>query len=613
MKTFIVSSLILLISSASASGASGQTVMALEEIRAGMIGVGMTVFEGTEPEEFEAQILGILHNINGPKRNLILARLSGGPLSDTGVIQGMSGSPVYIEGQLIGAVSYALGSFTTEAIAGITPIKEMVDAVSFPTRRAPMNSVALHLPMSPERLLEIFRGTLHRISSYTLHSRDALLAQGQLSSVRHAGTMLRPIGTPLNMSGFDAHVTGLLSSALEGTGMTPVLGGSQEANTSLASTPLRPGDAVSVTLIDGDLSLAGTGTVTMIDEDRVYAFGHQFQNLGPVEFLMNRAHVHTLLPSLMSSSKIASVGEAIGTFQQDRLTGIAGTLGTTPRRIPIEITLRPIDSSRPTQNLHFNIVDDQALTPLLTFVTVLNTLRAYERDAGAATFTVSGTATFQNHTPLTFNDVFSGIAPALAAATSVLTPITFLVQNTFGPISLNSLSLEIVSSEETSTATIERVWLDTVRVRPALDTTLRIVTRTNRGVEETHSLPLRIPANAPATASLLVASGVDLAQIEQQRTIGATRPRNLSQLIRALNNTYRNNRLYVRLLGAHPGLLHAGEPLAALPASALAVYQADRSRGAVMSLQQVNLGEWEVDIQEAVSGFRILTLNLDSQ
>ena len=135
MKTFIVSSLILFI--ASASVVSGQTVMALEEVRPGMIGVGMTVFEGTEPEEFEAHILGILHNINGPKRNLILARLSGGPLSDTGVIQGMSGSPVYIGGQLIGAVSYALGSFTTEAIAGITPIKEMVDAVAFPTPLRP--------------------------------------------------------------------------------------------------------------------------------------------------------------------------------------------------------------------------------------------------------------------------------------------------------------------------------------------------------------------------------------------------------------------------------------------------------------------------------------------
>ena len=269
MKTFIVSSLILFI--ASASVVSGQTVMALEEVRPGMIGVGMTVFEGTEPEEFEAHILGILHNINGPKRNLILARLSGGPLSDTGVIQGMSGSPVYIGGQLIGAVSYALGSFTTEAIAGITPIKEMVDDVSFPTPRAPMNPVALHLPMSPEGLLEVFRGTLHRISNDALHSRDPLLAQGQLSSARHVSTMLRPIGTPLNMSGFDAYVTRLLSSALEGTGMTPVLGGSQEANTSLSSTPLRPGDAVSVTLIDGDLTLAGTGTVTMIEEDRVYA------------------------------------------------------------------------------------------------------------------------------------------------------------------------------------------------------------------------------------------------------------------------------------------------------------------------------------------------------
>ncbi len=611
MKSFVLAGLILLLSISPISGAAGQ--MALEDVRPGMTGVGMTVFEGTTPEEFEVHVLGILRNINGPKRNLILARLSGGPLNSTGVIQGMSGSPVYIGGQLIGAVSYALGSFTTEAIAGITPIDEMIDAVEFPARRPPMQPVALAFPMSSDQLMELLRGPLHRISTFALQPSDIAVTEDSVSSFQHVGTRLRPIGTPLSISGFDTHVTELLGSALRGTGMTPVLGGAQEVNTSASSNPLQPGDAISVTLIDGDLSLAGTGTVTMVEQDRVYAFGHQFQNLGPVQFLMNRAHVHALLPSLLSSSKIASVGEAIGTFQQDRLTAIAGTLGATPRRIPIDIVLRPIDGSRPTRNLHFNIVDDQVLTPLLTFVTVLNTLRAYERDSGAATLTVSGSATFQNQSPLTFNDVFSGNGPSLAAATSVLTPITFLVQNTFEPISLNSLDLKIVSSEQISTATIERIWLDTVRVRPALDTTLHIITRTHRGTEQTHILPLRIPANAPSSVSLLVSSGRDLAQIEQQGTLGASQPRDLNQLVRALNNTYRNNRVYVRLLGAHPGVLLAGEPLAALPTSALAVYQTDRSRGGVRSLQQATLGEWEVDTQEALSGFRILNLNLDSQ
>ena len=611
MTSFVLASLILLLSASPISGAAGQ--MSLEDVRPGMTGVGMTVFEGTTPEEFEVHVLGILRNINGPKRNLILARLSGGPLDVTGVIQGMSGSPVYIGGQLIGAVSYALGSFTTEAIAGITPIEEMIDAVEFPARRPPMQPVALDFPMSSDQLMELLRGPLHRISTFALQPSDIVVTEDSVSSFQHVGTRLRPIGTPLSISGFDTHVTELLGSALRGTGMTPVLGGAQEVNTSVSNNPLQPGDAISVTLIDGDLSVAGTGTVTMVEQDRVYAFGHQFQNLGPVQFLMNRAHVHALLPSLLSSSKIATVGEAIGTFQQDRLTAIAGTLGVTPRRIPIDIALRPIDGSRPTRNLHFNIVDDQVLTPLLTFVTVLNTLRAYERDSGAATLTVSGTATFQNQSPVRFNDVFSGNGPSLAAATSILTPITFLVQNTFGPISLNSLDLEIVSSEQISTATIERIWLDTVRVRPALDTTLQIITRTHRGTEQTHSLPLRIPANAPSSVSLLVSSGRDLAQIEQQGTLGASQPRDLNQLVRALNNTYRNNRLYVRLLGTHPGVLLAGEPLEALPTSALAVYQTDRSRGGVRSLQQATLGEWEVDIQEALSGFRILNLNLDSQ
>ena len=586
--------------------------MPLAEVQPGMIGVGVTVFEGTTREEFTVHVIGVLHNINGPKRSLILARLEGGPLARTGVIQGMSGSPVYVDGRLIGAVSYSLGAFPTEPIAGITPIEEMIDAVALPAARPPLPVATLDLPMSPDRLVDVFRAALRPLTGFASSASDVTGRAASLLEARHAATLMRPISTPLVLSGFERDTATFLSSALSGTGLTPVLGGSQaDRNSGRSDAPLQGGDAVSVTLIDGDLTLAGTGTVTLVDGDRVYAFGHPFQNLGPTEFVMNRAHVHTLLPSLMSSMKIATVGEAIGTFEQDRLTAIAGTIGDTPRTIPIDITLRTADGRRPERRLHFTIVDDQVLTPLLAYVTVLNTLRAYERDAGAATLRLSGTARLRGLPPLTFDNVFAGRGPSIRAATSVLTPITFLVQNRFAPVALESLNLDIVASETSDSARIERIWLPDPRLRAGLTTTLKILTRTDRGAESVRTVDIRIPTNAPRTLSLLVSGGLQLAQFERQEFQGDLQPRTLRQLVRRLNASRRNDRVYIRLLGADAGAVVGGEPLLALPPSILAVYQSDRSRGGIRPIRRAILDEWELEADEAIIGSRLLTLSLD--
>ena len=610
MKNLFVAGLML---AGAVAPAAAADVLPLADVRPGMRGIGVTVFEGTTRAEFDVEIIGILHNINGPKRNLILARLDGGPLAETGVIAGMSGSPVYVEGRLVGAVAYAMGSFTTEPLAGITPIEEMFDAVDVPGVRPAAVRARVEVPLSPDRLIALFRASMRPTAAFARSTGVVAGIGPPLREAQSVATMLRPIATPLSLSGFDREVADLLTSALDGTGLVPVLGGGQAGSAPVAAEPLQAGDAVSVSLIDGDLSLAGTGTVTLVENDRVYAFGHPFQNLGPTQFVMNRAHIQALLPSLLSSTKIATVGEAIGTFEQDRLTAIAGTLGPAPRRIPVTVTLRPSAGNAAVRELQFNIVDDQVLTPLLTFVTVLNTLRAYERGAGAATLAVAGTATFQNHAPLAFDDVFSGNGPSLAAATSVLTPITFLVQNGFAPIALAGLRLEITASEDDQRAQIERVWLDERRVRPGREATLKIATRSHRGAEEVHTLPIRIPANAPSTVSLFVAGGTELAQLERQETQGRVQPRNLNQLIRILNEGRRNNRLYVRLLAADSGAVVAGEPLTALPPSALAVYQSDRSRGTVTPLRRTTLADWELGTSEAISGSRVLTLNLDAR
>src|SRR5438034_5086990 len=400
-------------------GLRGATVqMPVSEIRSGMVGIGHTVFDGTHVEEFKAHILGVLENVIGTQRNLILARLEGGPLANTGVIAGMSGSPVYVDGRLIGAVSYALGSFSKEPIAGITPIAEMTDSTSFSDTRPTGARVHIDYPLTRDNLTAAFRKALNWNRPFADRPDETHLAG--VSAVAglggsQLGTLLRPIATPLVMSGFEPELADVFGSAFREQGFVPSGGGAAGFRTGEApfEGPLKPGDAVGVMLVSGDLQLGGTGTVTHIDGDRVYAFGHPMYNLGPPEFPMTRAYVYTVLPSLFSSMKLSSTGEIIGTFLQDRATAIAGRLGPGPHLIPITLTL---ESDRaPKRTFKFGVVNDQLFTPLLTYASIVNTLASYERQYGSATFTVHGKAKLKKHEEITFDNLFSGASRPRAA------------------------------------------------------------------------------------------------------------------------------------------------------------------------------------------------------
>ncbi|HVB37647.1 MAG TPA: SpoIVB peptidase S55 domain-containing protein, partial [Vicinamibacterales bacterium] len=374
--------------------------MPVSAIRPGMTGVGRTVFQGAQLADFTVHILGVLANVIGPRRNLILARLEGGPLADTGVIAGMSGSPVYIDGKLIGAVSYALGSFSKEPIAGITPIAEMTDSAQYPERRPVSAAASLRLPLTPQSVARALRAAVSSwIEPFAADPGD-VRAEGVGTllgmSAGQVGSLLRPIATPLVMGGFDPAVSSMLADALRSDAFLPVTAGaSAQAVAAMANQPLRPGDAIGVNLVSGDLELGGVGTVTAIENGHVYAFGHPLYNLGPTQFPMTRAYVYTILPSLYSSTKIAATTDVIGTFQQDRATAISGTLGPGPALIPIHVSLR---SERGTpHDFTFQVVRDQLFTPLMTYASILNTLGSYERQYGAATFSVKGTATLKGH------------------------------------------------------------------------------------------------------------------------------------------------------------------------------------------------------------------------
>jgi hypothetical protein len=575
-----------------------------------MVGIGRTVFQGDRLEEFKVHILGVMRNIIGPRRNLILAKLEGGPLADTGVIAGMSGSPVYIDGRLLGAVSYSLGQFSKEPIAGITPIDEMVEATAQAAPRRPAARVALQMPLSPENMRDSLRQAFAWMRPFAENPNDVqVFGNGLDASV---GTMLRPIATPLTIGGFDASVIDPLVSAFREQGFLPMMAaaGGQE-QTATSNQPLRPGDPVGVALVTGDVEFGATGTVTEVDGNRVYAFGHPFYGLGPTQFPMTRAYVHTILPSLFSSSKLASTGEIIGTVQQDRATAIAGTLGAGPSLIPINIKLTSDRGT--TKTFKMSVVNDQLFTPLLAYVSILNTLSSYERQNGAASYVVRGSATVKKYGKVDFEDLFTGDTPSIGAATYVVGPINFLLRNAFEDVDIEGLSLEIDASEQSKTATLERVWIDGNRPKPGTTVTLKALLRTYRGEEITRAVPVEIPANARGSVSIMVADGSRLSQMEaRELQLQPLQTRDLPQMIRVLNQARKNNRLYVRLVTPDAGAVVRGESLSSLPPSVMAVMESDRNGGSFRPLGAALLGQWEITTDHAVSGSRTLTLSLDN-
>jgi hypothetical protein len=591
-------------------------LMPVEEIRPGMVGVGRTVFEGTELKEFKVQIIGVLRNVQGPRRDLILARLEGGTLAQSGVAQGMSGSPVYINGRLIGAVSYSIGAFPKEPIAGITPIAEMKDATSLP-RRAGTGQARLELPVTPEGLTAALAAISARISPFARRPADVQAIGMPAAEGAQLGSMLRPIATPLLMGGFEPEAVALISDAFKNAGFTPIATGIAASPQASPTGPLREGDAIGVSLASGDIDMGATGTITHIDGDRIYAFGHPLYNLGPTEFPLTRAYVHTILPSMMTSFKISSLGDTIGTMHQDRATAIAGTLGKGPALVPMTVTLQRTpnggeraDSDKRT--FKYMLVNDQLFTPLVAYVAMFNTLSAYERQFGAATFSIKSRARIKGHGDLSLDDVFTGDNAMLGASSALAGPITMLLANDLEPITLEGVDISVTSSEAPRRVSIERVWLDDIRPRAGRTTPLKILTRSYRGEETISTVPIEIPSNASGRLSVLVTDGRQLNAMEQRDVRRSLDPQSVEQMVKLLNDTRRNNRIYVRLLSGTPGAVVNGEAMAALPPSVLSVLESDRNGGSFTPMRTATVGEWELPMDSAVSGSRILTIEIDS-
>ena len=572
-----------------------------------MVGVGRTVFEGTQVQEFRVQVIGVLENAVGPRQSLILARFEGGPLANTGVIAGMSGSPVYVDGKLVGAVSYGF-PFSKETIGGITPIQEMLDATQTQAPRAASTRLASRLgagrPLQPLDK-SAFLAALQRPLSVLYPGAER---GGQPHGLSATG--LSPLPLPMVFSGFAAAAFEWARGVFGGMGFAPVAG---MARAGLPATlpELEPGGPVGVSLIEGDLDLSVTGTITHIDGDRVYAFGHPFYNLGPTQFPMKKAYVYSIFPSLYQSWKISTAGEPVGTIEQDRTTAIAGRLGPTPRLIPVQVSLET--SRRQRRDFSFRIVEDELFSPALAFVSLLSVLQSNERAFGTSTISLQARLMLDGQREVRVEDLFTQEQPAMQAAALVAAPIAYLMSNDFQPVSLQRVEVEASSHETIQSATLHRAWIErSGRVRPGSSVPLKVQLRSYRGDTLTETIPVSIPASAAAgNYTLLVADAGAFTALEQREMRQAFVPRDLDQLIRAINSLRRNNQIYVRLLRAEDGAIVSGEYLQALPPSILSVLGRSDESGSVVPIRTAAVWDFALPTEYAVSGSRTLALTVE--
>ena len=378
--------------------------------------------------------------------------------------------------------------------------------------------------------------------------------------------------------------------------------------------PLEPGDPVGASLIQGDLAMAGTGTVTLVEDGRVYAFGHPFYNLGRAQMPMTRARVTTLLPSLAISSRLATIGPVLGTIDQDRSTGIYGSLGQGPKLIPVALSIAAADR-RLNERFEFEIIDDPLFTPILTLTGVLNTFLSWTRDvAPASTYEVDGTATLgDGDGRVAFRNVFTGPSAAFSAALSATAPLMTLLANPFEPVAVTRIDIDIRTHERSRAAALERVQVDAERVHPGDTVPVRVVARTLDGEPIASEVGVEVPRDANGALRLLVADAATLNARETQAGRQPHQARSLPQLIRALNAGRRQDRLYVQLLASRPGAVVHGQPRAALPPSVLAVLAGDGAGGDVTRLREATLGEWEVPIGHVTTGSRLLSLRVEAE
>ena len=579
----------------------------LSELKEGMRGTAWTVFRGNQPEEFNVEILGVVPGAIGPKQDMIVGRISGGQADRTSVFAGMSGSPVYIDGRLVGAISYSF-PFSKEPICGITPIEQIVSIFEKNQNLQPEFKQPRAVSFG-ELTSTTWQPGFPKNATVT----SSLPVAGNSNSPLNAlvGQSFQPIATPLAFSGFAQETLNLFAPQLAAVGLLPVsaVGGAaritplKEAN----EKTLLGGTSVSMQLTRGDYSLAASGTVTFRDGEKIYAFGHPFLNLGSSDLPMSESHVVTVIPNLSNSFKLAVPDSLVGSMTQDRATGVFGNLGQAPKMIPVKINLQTSRNQR--QTLNFEVAKDDLLTPLLLNIAIYNSIVANERGLGDSTVELAGEIKLKGQSPIKLERRFDGANASQFAALSVAVPINSLLQSRFDNVEISEVNLNITSLDGSNSATLERIALDRASVKAGETFEVQAFVRNDRGKVFSQKIPVTIPADTPAgTLSVTVGDGGTLQAAAAAKQFV---PKDLGELVKTINQLKKSDRLYVQIHRVTNGAIIGANELPNLPPSMLATLNNDRTAGGFKPTVLTVLTEQELAPAEfIISGQQILTIEV---
>ena len=572
-----------------------QATIPVSQIHTGMRGVAYTVFEGIKPESMDVEVLGVLRNVNGPKGDIILIRLHGAKVEYTGVVAGMSGSPVYLDGKLAGALAFRIGEFSKEPIAGVTPIADMLE----------INA----LDKSPAEETAAIKPSVSAAGK-TASPGDETALSGTVST-QDFSNYLKPIETPLVFNGFSEDAVRRFAPDFAAAGIVPVMGAGSVSEEKQPE-PLEPGSAVSAILVRGDMDIAATCTVTYIDPQHLLACGHPLLQFGSVDLPMNKAQVLATLPSPLNAFKIVNTTEEAGVFVQDRHTGILGVFDKQPDMIPVTLN---IHGGAGDKQFHYEVLNNARLSPVAIMATVFNALHGVNEYGEEITYRLNGSVNVKGFPEVQLKNMFTptegGQPAAMSAALSLGERFGRIYDNPYNAPAVQSVKLDFDLVRERRWARLESARTDVTEARPGDEITVETVLAPYRGERSVRYISVKIPTSASkGTLHILVSDGDTLDRVSHMNPAFA-RKLDLASTIALLNKEHANNRVYVSLLEADPEARVADKVMPTLPISIMNVMDGMRGNQEMIVSGESNVDETATPaLDYVVNGAQLLTVTV---
>ena len=564
--------------------------LTVDDVHPGMKGIAYTVFESTRPEPMGVEVLGVLRNMNGPKSDVVLVRLRGEKPEYTGVVAGMSGSPVYIDGKLLGAIAFRIGSFSKDPIAGVTPITQMMEINEFD------RSIPPELPVSSTR-----------------HPAGTAKTSGpgpdDSSAVQNYSQLLQPIDAPFVFNGFTESAVKMFADKFAAAGITPVMGVGG-ASGEKQPEPIVPGSAVSAVLVRGDMDAAATCTVTYMDKDHLLACGHPLLQYGMVDMPMTKANVVATLASPLNAFKIVNTTESIGAFVQDRHTGILGRFNKQPQMIPVKLT---IHGATGPKEFHYELLNNAKMTPLMMMATVFNALQGMNQYGEETTYHMNGHIQVNGYPAVRMTNMFSPVESmptAFAVAVAVGDHFNRIFGNPFEAPDINGVALEFNLEKDRRSAALESARTDVTEARPGDEIMIEAVLRPYRGERIVRQIPVKVPTSAPKGTLRILVSDADTLDRKGRLSPAVSQKLDLNSTIELLNKEHLNDHLYVSLLEANPQATVDDKVMPAVPLSVMNIMEGMRATQEMVVLGESAVNESSTPVGYVVNGSQVISLTI---